>query len=156
MKIRLQQMDCGEEEIFIKYRQMTPEIEELIRYVEGHRERLLAVKDGQQFMIGIHEVVYLESVDGMTWLYTEQDVYRTDLTLTFCEACYREKGFFRCSKSMVINIYRIRRLKSMPGNRIDATMDNGEHVVISRHYAGELRKILGGKQNEKMETISGD
>lgn len=148
MKIRLHQIIQGEEEIVIKYRQMTPEIEALVQYVEGRSERLLALKDDQQFVIGIQEVIYLESVDGVTWLYTEREVYRLDLSLTFCETLYAKEGFFRCSKSMVINIYRIRRLKSMPGSRIDAVMDNGEHVVISRRYAGKLRNILGGKQNE--------
>ena len=63
-------------------------------------------------------------------------------TLTFLEALYAQEGFFRCSKSMMLNIYRIERLKSMPGKRIDATMDNGEHIVISRRYAGELRNRL--------------
>lgn len=57
----------------------------------------------------------------------------------------KQKGFFRCSKSMVINIYRINKLKSMSGNRIDVTMDNGEHVIISRRYAKELRSTLKGE-----------
>lgn len=148
MKVRLHQIYQGEEEVVVKYRQMTPEIEEIVKYVERQKKRLLAVKDGQQFVLGVHEVVYLESVDGVTWLYTEKEVYRSNLTLALCETLYDGEGFFRCSKSMVLNIYRIKRLKSMSGSRIDAVMDNGEHVVISRRYAGKLRNILGGKQNE--------
>ena len=46
---------------------------------------------------------------------------------------------------MIINIYRIEKLKSESGNRIDAMMDNGEHVIISRRYAKELRSILRGE-----------
>ncbi len=148
MRVRLQRIDQGEEEVVVKYRQMTPEIEEIVKCVQRRGNRLMAVKDGQQFVIGISEVVYLESVDGVTWLYTEEEVYRTNLTLALCEMLYEAEGFFRCSKSMILNIYRIKRLKSMPGSRIDAVMDNGEHVVISRRYAGKLRNILGGKQDE--------
>lgn len=144
MKITLQKISQGNEEVIIKYKQMTEHIDGIIKYIEGQGEKLLGIKEGQQFFIDIHKVIYLESVDGITWLYTGDEVYKSNLTLIHCEMIYAEEGFFRCSKSMVINICRIDKLKSMSGNRIDVTMDNGEHVVISRHYAKELRSILRG------------
>lgn len=146
MKITLQQISEGTEEIVIRYRQMTKRIDGIVRYVEGQDEKLLGIKDGQQFFIGIHKVIYLESVEGVTYFYTEDEIYKSDLTLTLFESLYEEENFFRCSKAMVVNLYRIHKLKSMSGNRIDATMDNGEHVVISRHYAKELRRILKGER----------
>lgn len=146
MKITLQKIDDDQEEIIIRYRQMTERIDGIIRYVEGQGKKLAGVRDGQQFLLDAGRIFYAESVDGVTYLYTDQNVYQSDLTLAFCETLYRADGFFRCSKSMVINIYHIERLKSMPGNRIDATMDNGEHVVISRRYAKELRNILKGER----------
>lgn len=146
MKITLEQITEGKEEVVIKYSQMTGQIEDIVRYIERQGGNLVGMKDGQQFVIRPHSVVYLESVDGITYLYTENEVYKTGLTLMGAEAAYVEEGYFRCSKSMVINLYRIEKLKSMPGNRIDATMDNGEHVVISRRYAKELRNILKGEE----------
>lgn len=144
MKVRLQKVQNEREEVIIRYREMTPEIEHIIRYVEGKEEKIPAVKDGQQYMIKPGDIIYLESVDGGTYVYTREEVYRTALTLAQAEAYYGKEGFFRCSKAMVINIYRITKLKSEPQNRIDATMDNGEHVLISRRYAKELRSILKG------------
>ena len=102
---------------------MTERLERIVEYLEGQNEKLSGTKDGQQFFINIQDILYLESVEGVTYFYTKKEVYR-------------------CSKSMMLNIYRIERLKSMPGKRIDATMDNGEHIVISRRYAGELRNRL--------------
>ncbi len=144
MKITLQRIVEGNEEVIIRYRQMSKQIDNIVKFVEGQNEKLLCIKEGQQFFINIHKVIYLESVDGMTYLYTDEDVYKVNLTLAQFELLYMQEGFFRCSKSMVINIYRINRLKSMPSNRIDVTMDNGEHVIISRRYAKELRSILRG------------
>lgn len=144
MKVILQQIQGGNEEAIIKYRQMTERIEDIVRYVEGQSEKLLAIKDGQQILINIPDIIYAESVDGFTFLYTDGAVYRTALTLLHFETLYAEAGFFRCSKSMVLNIYRIRRLKSMSGSRIDAALDNEEHIIISRHYAKQLRNILKG------------
>lgn len=144
MKITLQQITEGKEEVIIRYREMTEEIDGIIKYAEGQGKRLLAAKDGQQAPVRISQVIYAESVDGVTWLYTDKEVYRSSLTLSLLEGMYAGEGFFRCSKSMVINIYCISRLRSMPEKRIDVTMSNGEHVTISRHYAKALRSILKG------------
>lgn len=146
MKITLQQISDDREEIIIRYRQMTERIGGIIRYVEGQGKKLLCFRDGEQFLLDVDSVFYAESVDGMTYLYTDQEIYQSDLTLVCCETLYRADGFFRCSKSMVINIYHMESLKSIPGNKIDVTMENGEHVVISRRYAKELRNILKGER----------
>lgn len=142
MKITLQQVNKGNEEIIIKYSRITERIDGIVRYIEGQSGQLLGSKDGQQYVISVPKILYLESVEGVTYLYTEKDLYQLNLTLSLFESLYGEEGFFRCSKSMVINIYRIKKLKSMSGNRIDVTMDNDEHVVISRHYAKEFRRTL--------------
>lgn len=144
MKITLRQITEGKEEVIIRYREMTEEIEGIIKYVEGQGKRLLVTKGGEQAPLRVGEVIYAESVDGATWLYTDREVYRSGLTLSQLEGLYAGEGFFRCSKSMVINIYCISRLRSMPEKRIDVTMNNGEHVTISRHYAKALRSILRG------------
>lgn len=145
MKITLEQIQEGKDEVIIRYRQMTEQIDGIVKYIEGQEQKLFGIKDGQQFLVSVPKIIYLESVEGITYLYTEQDVYRAELTLALYEALYGAEGFFRCSKSMVINLYRIHKLKSMPGSRIDVTMDNGEHVVISRRYGKELRQILKGE-----------
>ena len=144
MKVRLQKVQNEQEEVIIKYQNMTSEIENIVRYLEGKSEKLIGTKDGQQYMIKPQDVIYLESVDGGTFVYTNEQIYRTGITLSQAEVLYGKEGFFRCSKAMVINIYRIVKLKSEPGNRINAMMDNGEHVLISRRYAKELRNILKG------------
>lgn len=150
MKVTLEQISGGMEEVIIKYRQMTEQIEGLINYINQNKKKLMVLKDGQQVALPPQNVIYLESVDGITYAYTSMEVYRTNLSLAAVETMYMKEGYFRCSKSMIINIYRIERLKSESGNRINARMDNGEHVVISRRYAKELRIILqnGGTGRE--------
>lgn len=145
MKVTLEQIKEGTEEVIIRYRRMTDRVEGILKYLDGQNEKVLGWKGEQQCLIGVSSILYLESVDGATFFYTEKEMYRAGHSLALFESLYAQDGFFRCSKSMVINIYRIEKLKSMPGNRIDATMDNGEHIVISRRYAKELRSILKGE-----------
>ncbi|MDE7019024.1 MAG: LytTR family transcriptional regulator DNA-binding domain-containing protein [Lachnospiraceae bacterium] len=144
MKVTLQKISAGDEEAVIYYRKMTQRIEGIVRYLEGQNEKMLVERDGERIFLDVCDILYLESVDGATFLYTKAEVYRTALTLALFANLYTEEGFFRCNKAMILNIYRIQQLKSISGNRIDAKMDNGEHIVISRRYAKELRSILKG------------
>ena len=89
------------------------------------------------------EVLYAESVEERVWLYCADAVWRTALTLAELESRYEALGFCRVSRSMVVNLHGIRQLKSCAGSRIEATMRNGEKVMISRHYGPLLRERLG-------------
>lgn len=144
MKLTMNKILQGQEEVIIRYREMTPQIEAIKELVRGMDRRLIGDWQGERLLLLPEKVLYLESVDGASWAYLTDKVCRVSGGLGELTARYGDRGFFRCSKSMAINIYRIERLKSEPGNRIRATMENGEQVMISRKYAGQLRQILKG------------
>ena len=145
MKLTLQQITEGQEEIIVRYYERNEEVDSLIRRIEQKNDKILAVIEDKKILIAPADVLYLESVDNTVYAYTKTVVGKTSLTLVLAESLYEAEGFFRCSKSMVINIYHIEYLKSIAGNRVDVTMDNGEHVVISRRYVKALRTILKGE-----------
>lgn len=144
MRVRTEKVPEGNEEIVFRYHEMTEEKERILNYLNRTQSTLIGKKDGNQVVLTPEEIIYLESVDGVTYIYTKDEVYSSGLSLAAAEAEFESQGYFRCSKSMVLNIYHIKRLKSEAGNRIDAEMGNGEHVIISRRYAKELRQILKG------------
>lgn len=90
------------------------------------------------------DIYYFESVDEKLFACTKEAVYQVVLTLAEAEELLGGYGFFRCNKSFVVNIDRIISVRSEMGNRIDALLDNGEHVIISRRYAKEFRERLRG------------
>lgn len=146
MKLTLQQITEGQEEVIVRYFERNEEVESLIRRIEQKNDKLLVVMEDKKILIAPEDVLYLESVDNIVYVYTKKIVGKTGLTLSLSESLYENDGFFRCSKSMVINIYHIEYLKSIAGNRVDVTMDNGEHVVISRRFVKALRSILKGER----------
>lgn len=150
MKLTMNRILQGQEEVIIRYREMTPQIEAIADMVQGTGQKLSGVWQGERILISPEEVFYLESVDGASFAYLRDKVCRVAGGVGELAAFYAGRGFFRCSKSMALNIHRIERLKSEPGNRIRATMENGEQVMISRRYAGQLRQILkGGAEHEE-------
>ena len=87
MKITLQQIKEGNEEVIIRYRQMTERVEEMIKYLEGQSKKLHGMKAGQQCVINVPDIIYLESVDEATFFYTECAVYQSDFTLALLKHC---------------------------------------------------------------------
>lgn len=151
MKLTMNRITEGREEVIIRYREMTPRIEAIAGMVQGTGQKLMVFSGEERLLISPEDILYLESVEGISWAYLPDKVCRVNEGLGQLAALYAGRGFFRCSKSMVLNIHRISSLKSEPGSRIRATMENGEQVMISRKYAGQLRQILRGDTDNEEE-----
>ena len=90
------------------------------------RDRRLAVEDGGALrLIDPSEILYCESVDDRTFVYTSGGVYRAGQSLSAIAEAFAAAGFYRCSKSMAVNLRSIATLKSGANGRIFATLQNG-------------------------------
>ena len=102
---------------------------------------------GRQLLPG--QIYYFERVDDKIFAYTKGQEYQVAVTLKEVEERLKRHGFFRCNKSFVVNIDHIASVQSQLGNRIDAKLDNQEHIIISRRYVKEFRELLkGGSHGE--------
>ena len=144
MKIDIQQISAGEDSVTIRYKSLSPEIKRIIGILEKTEDKLWGKTDAGTISIGLHDLLYLESVDDKLFAYTGKQVLRIDGSLNSFMTGVGDESFFRCSKSMVINVDRVKALKSLSSNRIDVTMENGEHIIISRRYASDFRRLLKG------------
>lgn len=89
-----------------------------------------------------YEVLYFESVDNRTFLYTKDKVIEIKERLYKIEAELSDKDFIRISKSQIVNINKIKSLRPELNRTILATMCNGEHLCISRKYVRTIRSLL--------------
>lgn len=142
VKYTINKIEEGENEVNVRYCTLTPEIDQIISILKNERRKVIGLSNNQKIVVDVADILYIESVDGRSYAYTENDVIKLDHTLFQLEQLICEINFFRCSKSMIINIDKVKSLKSFASNRIDATMCNGEHVMISRTYASDFRKRL--------------
>lgn len=149
MKFTMEKITEGEDEVILRYCQMTSEVERIWNLLHGTQGKLTGWKGKTRVVLEVDKILYIESVDGKTFAYTSEDVFAMDDTLNKLGRFLDAVNFYRCSKSMIINIDKVQSLKSLPSNRIDAVMCNGEHVMISRTYASNFRKRLkGGREDE--------
>lgn len=145
MKLSLQQINSGDDEVIIRYKEETEFVQEIANLVLYGNKKIPVYKKKEQVLLNPADILYVESIDRTTYVYTGEDVYTICMSLMAFQGMTDDKSFFRCSKSMIINIRHIMTLKSLAGNRIDACLDNQEHIVISRRYARQLREILRGE-----------
>lgn len=134
-------------EIFaeIHCREITEEVNRLKAHIENYAVRIKGEYEKEAFYVDLKDILYFESVDSKTFIYTKERVLTAELKLYEIEKKLSEKNFFRCSKSVVVNIGKIVRLKPEISRNIIATLDNGEAVVISRRYVSELKRIIGAE-----------
>lgn len=78
-------------------------------------------------------------VDGRRFIYTQDKIYRSTVGLGELESRWESYGLFRCAKSAVVNLNRIRSLRCCRAGRIEALMTTGEKAIVSRRYAPLLR-----------------
>ena len=149
MKYTIEQIAKGEDELILRYQRLNGEVEAVLQFMNAPPKKLIDTKDNTQAVIDFSDILYAETVDRKTFIYTADDVFRSELTLVQLEEVLNTVNFFRCAKSMIINIDKISTLKSLASNRIDATLVNGEHIIISRTYASEFRKILKGESSDE-------
>ena len=142
MKIRIEYITEGENEIVLRCDEINDEILEVMALLNMQKRKIMGHKDGEVHLLESSQIYYFESVDNTVFAYTNDNIYKIMNNLSELETSFHNIDFFRCSKSMIINLNAISSLKSQIGNRIDTTLKNGEHIVISRHYSKLLREVL--------------
>ena len=134
-------------EIFaeIHCKEITAEVNRLKAHIENYAVRIKGEYEKEAVYVDLKDILYFESVDSKTFIYTKERVLTAELRLYEIEKRLSEKNFFRCSKSVVVNLGKIIKLKPEISRNIIATLDNGEAVVISRRYVSELKRIIGAE-----------
>lgn len=144
MKVVIEDIGPGEEEqIIIRCRHINDTIMKFISDLKMEQKKLVGLKDGNMVMIEPQNVYYFEGVNNKVFIYCKQNVYETKLKLYEVEADYENTDFVRVSKSIIINLSKIKSISPAYSGRFEALLFNGEKVVISRQYVPELKKKLG-------------
>lgn len=143
MKITIEELrDGGEEEIIIKCRDITPELLRIVSQLKAS-DALVAYDGSEIHRVRPSDIFYIEAVDNKTFLYLKEHVYESRQKLYELENLLAGCDFLRISKSEIVNLSKVRSLSPALSGRFEATLENGERVIISRQYMGDLKKRLG-------------
>ena len=112
MDVRIEQVGTrGEELVLIRCREITEDVREIERFVKSRQGSLSGISDKKQYEVAVTDVCYIESVDGKTFLYTNDRVYETACRIYELEELLKDKHFLRISKPMLVNLMKIRSIQ---------------------------------------------
>lgn len=144
MKITIQ--DCSpeeEEEIIIRCRSVDESLLKLIYSLKAGREKLTVSRGEKIFQVQPSEIYYFEAVDNRVFAYMEKEVFDTKSKLYELEKQLENTDFFRASKSVIINLAKVKNICPAFNGRFEACMKNGEKLIVSRQYVPYLKSKLG-------------
>lgn len=135
--------NIDETEININCRQLTTEVENIIATLRILNQQMLVSKEGENYLLDVSKISYIEALERKTFVYTEEAVYESKLKLYEMEERLYMSGFFRVSKSCLVHLKFIKSIKNDIERKLRLTMKNGEQIMVSRQYADEIKKRLG-------------
>lgn len=144
MKIIIEDIkDDEEESITIRCNNIDDHILQMIYGIKMNKKKAIGMYEGRIYMIDSADIYYFEAVDNKVFIYCEKKVYESKLKLYEIEKDYENTDFFRASKSIILNLSKIRNLSPAFNGRFEALLKNQEKVIISRQFVPELKKKLG-------------
>lgn len=129
--------------MIIRCREVDEAVLQLVNALKVKKEKL-TVRQGEKILqIEPGNIYYIEAVDNKVFLYLENSVYETRMKLYELERRFAGTDFFRVSKSVILNLAKVRSFTPGFNGRFEALMRNGERVGISRQYVPLLKNKLG-------------
>ena len=144
MKLIRKQIDPTEEEaVILEYIKWTGEWENLSDYIEGKKRQIIGYgMEKEMYSIQLEDILYFEAVGDLVFAYTGDQVYEIKMRLYQVEETVQQSGILRASKSFLVNVRKIEKVRSVLNGRFMAVMENGEEVLITRHYAREVMDAI--------------
>ncbi|MBQ1246515.1 MAG: LytTR family transcriptional regulator DNA-binding domain-containing protein [Clostridiales bacterium] len=130
-------------EVIIRAPHLNNDIERIVAMMRMIDMQIAVRKDNETYLLETEKILYIEAVDRKTFVYTNSENYESELKLYEIEQELIERDFLRISKNSIVNLRKIKSLKTDVNRKIRITLQNGEQIVVSRMYSDELRKKLG-------------
>lgn len=146
MDVKISKIPENENELVdIRCHEETEVVREIAGFVRSRQGQLVGTLDGRQYSIAVPEILYIESVDNKTFIYTSSKVYESKQRIYELEDVLKSRYFLRISKAAIANLMKISSVKPAFGGRFSAVLSNGEEIIISRKYVSDLKKTLRGE-----------
>ena len=144
MKITINvEPSAAETSLLVTCKELTPQVEKLLAAIRILDKQITAKKEDAVFLIDLADIFYIEALERRTFIYTDKDVFDSEMKLYELEAALAQYDFVRVSKNTICSLRKIKSLKSEVDRKIKITMENGYQIIASRMYADDLRKKFG-------------
>lgn len=122
-----------ENRVDVFYSELNSEIIRIMNYLESY-EIILGKNKELTKKILPNDIFYLETVERRCYAYLESEVYQIDFNLKSFQERFPSNGFAQIGKSMIVNVYKIDKVKTDSNMRMRLIMGNGEELILNRTF----------------------
>ena len=132
-----------EAEITVRCSAMNGELREIVAALSLAGNTIAGESGGETHFLPLGDLLYFESVDDRVFFYTAEGTFETPAKLYQLEEKLARTSFVRISKSTIVNLRKVSRMRREPNARLLVTLTTGEALVVSRQYMPAIKEKLG-------------
>ncbi|QQZ09653.1 LytTR family transcriptional regulator DNA-binding domain-containing protein [Heyndrickxia vini] len=108
-------------------------------------EKIPAKVEDKMILFDPTEIVFVESNEGISHLHVNGEVFPCSITLNDLSERLRPFGFFRCHRSYIVNLQKVREVITWTRNSYSLILEDSKKspVPLSKGKLNELKVILG-------------
>jgi DNA-binding LytR/AlgR family response regulator len=149
MKIlKFKEPDLQENRVELYYNEIDEETLTILKYFDSYNKTLTGRNVNETKTIYHSDIYYCEIIDRKCFAYLKKSIWQVDISLQMLLDQFSSIGFVRISESMVVNIFKIDKLKTDLNMRIDIILENGETVILNRAYRNQFYQYLERTKRE--------
>lgn len=112
-------------------------------YFTKSNNHILGKQNDQMELIHLKDIAYFEGINNDTYIHTKDMEYSTKLKLYEIDEMYQNRLFIRISKSYIVSLHHISKIKPTFNGKLNLELHNGVQLEVSRHYIKKFRNLLG-------------
>lgn len=128
--------------VTVEYPEWNGYVEGLINRLEKADIRFSGRIDERTVSVSLSDIYYIENVERRLFLYTRGEVYRFDGSMTDVEKLTAGTEMVRISRTCIMNTAYLREIRQIRNSHLEAVMENGEKLIVSRKYLPDIKRIF--------------
>ncbi len=149
MKIKLSDILKSDNELISNLLKHNIEVDDESKYEltlnqKESKNTIIAKTDNDDFkIINIKEILYFESFNNNVYAVLKNQRLKLKDKLYTYDKMYCSKGFIRVSKSYIVNIKEIDKIKTTFNRKFILLMNNKEEIDVNRSYYEDFKERIG-------------
>lgn len=146
MKVKIvENSNLDEDIVTIECKKITDDVKSICEYIENYGLNIIGKLDGSKYFLSLNDIFYFEAVDNHVFAYTKDLVYEITYKINELNELLSKSSFMQISRTIILNIDKIKKVSTLINGRILAVLENGEKQIITRAYAYNFRQKLKKK-----------
>jgi len=104
-------------------------------------ERLAVKSEGRILIVKTADIAWIESAHNYVQIHEDKRSHMLRETITAIEARLAPEKFVRISRSVIVNVERVKELEPLFHGEYRVTLQNGTRLTLSRRYRKKLQQL---------------